>query len=552
MNNILNLAAYLYTEQESLLPFLKNSEARSLLRQYDQSRLLRKVNRAKTNNNESPEVIISGNKLMLEGEVIGVISNFYKKQSPSEKQAKLAYEFFYSKLIEFLQKRQIFTLQNSDFHIQLLSSQVIDLEAIVTEFLEDCFSIEGLKESFILYINNFRISNRGTGLLKSPIYNDRHALVMATFYLKTIFNVQGRNYDTFSESFSNFLNKGLEQIELVEQLQQEFNATSGKKERTRLSKKIERAQDKVNFDRLWLQQKLSLLQKYPDPFEFLSNDPQLDPLRSLLPLYDFNINFINISRNDIFLACVKEIYLLLKAHQRKTPNFLSDSLTHRARMPGDNNKKVCSCCGNLLDSKDKYDANRYVVESPVQRPQSSSTSAPLPVCYECALVASISPLKPSDYNVLIHFEDPLIPLSLASKSKKCLNFGNNLIYYSPWETETFKSWSQIASEDFVVAFLLAQSLPLDILVDLKCEVDGEVLLPRHLVFFHGLLNCYAISQINHQLVDIWRYVQNDNWIVAQYNCISLANNISLEDLTFLDKCTGIAHQLWEQSLQEVG
>jgi hypothetical protein len=540
------------------------------------------------------------NQVFYQDQAIGRIRILYKSPLPGELQARLAIESAIDRFLEYLQKvHQVALLDESDRHVRVFvpSSKTVEFCQLWKEFLEEVifsdhgkYQLPGLVQTFIVMLNTVTLAERGFSTLDIPILTQAQANILAAWYRAVIRDVKRRQSDRqrqieylqqeltnldlpekerkskqkelqakeamqakeaqkYTEYFQKSFVRNLQEQEVawqeLEVIQQQLVASDISKDQ---QKELQKQQNKLNFSKDSVRQKLQLIQKTgSDPFAFVEHDEKQHPEKfkqiiSIVPTFTkMATDQINSTRGDIFTQCIFEMYRLLELepqHREPLPPPLlkEDFIFSAMRSPGDDSKEFCYSCGIVIDPKKaRWKVLRFIFEKPSQRRQSSSGENRPHICTSCAVLAFASPLKVTDESIIVKLEPNNNSSVSALKLKDYLrmltskgmhlNAGRYILLASDRTSGGDLASQKLGQVQYALA-KVASIFPMEVLSDFKFSLliqgSSVYLANHHLIFIKGLMDCYKQSiviagkEINMALGDAVRYIQQDLPFLAEY------------------------------------
>jgi hypothetical protein len=234
------------------------------------------------------------------------------------------------------------------------------------------------------------------------------------------------------------------------------------------------------------------------------------------------------------------------------PLLFETSEVLQRRSPGDGTGEFCYVCGELLARDDQAQVNRFVFRSPTQRLQSVRGEQRPPVCRHCVALAFVSPLKPSDQNVIIRLDQAaqnnrgegrsaavLSTLELFLRgltlSQLDLAAGNYLMLTSSERVKVGSKWrplSSVVGPVIYAHFRLAELFDYQTFKDYQTQIVTGIsdirLEPHRLAFLSILIKSLQLhlaegGDINRPLVAAAHYAMADEPILAIYELVSQLN-----------------------------
>lgn len=199
-------AGVISTDKSELIGFLAlQPEAVAIAPLFGSPKLVRELKLAKNNQTTSVSLKFEGERVVYEGQIIGLVKILYKATLPGELQARLASESAIDRFLEYLQKRhKITVLDESDRHVRLFIPSHLekpDFRELWQNFLrhvafsaygDTSYQLPGLTQTFIAMLNTITLAGRGFSTLDVPILTDEQAAVLAAWYLAVVREVEKR------------------------------------------------------------------------------------------------------------------------------------------------------------------------------------------------------------------------------------------------------------------------------------------------------------------------------------------------------------------------
>jgi hypothetical protein len=362
-----------------------------LLRTMDEPQLLRRMARS----HSAAPIDWSEIRVDAEGTVywreqdIGEVHVFHKTIFPQETQARIAYEVFLDRFLEYVQREyKIALLRQEDADVKLFVPQDVDFELKTAwdDFVEYSFTGHALRTGFVRLVSSISLANRGVSTLNVPIVNSQQAKVLAAFYRANLARVE-RGEDRRRQEITKLeseLEKGSE------------DQKKTKRDIARLKKELATWEERYAEAHKLLR---DLSQEHPDwlrEIESIARQYMTGEAPRQLAL-----------RGDITAKAAREMKRLAELEDfYELPSFLSEeAIPFSIRKGGDNVRGICYACGRVL-REGHYDARKFIFESPSQRPQSAGSEKRPRVCGTCALVSLASPLKTGSDRLIVRLRHP--------------------------------------------------------------------------------------------------------------------------------------------------
>ncbi|NEZ68117.1 hypothetical protein D0962_36220 [Leptolyngbyaceae cyanobacterium CCMR0082] len=375
--------------------------------------------------------------------------------------------------------------------------------------------------------------------------------------------MQTKELTKYTDNFQKIWGKVLnEQTQVWQDLQEcearllEQDLTT--KERKKLQKQKDKLLSKVIFEQSFVEQKLNLLLKVNNnPFGFIEidqkvNDEKFKPLQEIAKYFSKTAtDQISSAKGDIFALCLLEMYQLLENEQYEPlpqPLLTKQPNLAQVRSPGDDSKDFCYSCGLAIDpKKESWKVARFMFERPYQRRQSSANEGQPQICTSCSVLSFASPLKVSDKSIIIRLDpknksgnQSLISeqklkeyIRMLANKDVHLSAGRYVVLNSDRTNSGDFASQKLGAVQFAIA-KVASIFPLDVLKDFDFSLFIQAhepipLLSRHLIFIKGLMDNYyqfiivSGKEVNSNLGESIRYVQQDLSYLADYNITKIAN-----------------------------
>lgn len=420
----------------------QKAEAKEALARYGATRVWRDIDEK-----EASDAQLEGQTLVL-----------YKTPLPSEQQAKLSYEYLLGEFNEYLRRKVCaIVLSESDAHVSLWLPEGARLELtdLWQTFITEMTTSEGLTRGFGLVMNSSKLSDRGFSTLETPMVSIAQPAAVAAFYIANIEHVakrmkgrQGRIEAMIHDLKAELEDKEHDSLQKKLDKEQEMQVKELEKYRSEFGKQFKRSLDEQLFvhkalndlfeayekadtktqKRLDTQRAklerglifdeettLALHELYqPEPFMFIDTLKKhsrfgkewREAAANAKRYSQTAANQLSTQKGDIYAKVVWETCVLLFGQAEVVPLeplLSSQPIVWDARDAGDDNKGVCYSCGRPLDDAPSYPSRRLAFESPDQRPQSGGSSRPAELCYTCAALSVLSPVKFAPDTLVIRF-----------------------------------------------------------------------------------------------------------------------------------------------------
>lgn len=372
-----------------------------LLRDLGATRLIRLSNRLRPQpeaTSEMLEVKIIDGGVEWQGQQIGQIQTYYKAPSPQEIQARIAYEVFYERFARFITQRyKAVVISESDFHLELFLPVGMenDMAAMWREFVPAAFSGSALRESFINLVNTVKLAERGFSALSVPIVSQEQAIYLCAFYLANLSSLQ--NGDRRRKNDIHKLQGDLDQAS-------EKDAIGISRQIAKLEKELADRQQRYGP---FYQTVFELKRQYPNKMAQVERIAA-EQFRGMAGTQVSKVG----SKIGKAIDSMAELLTVEDDALYRFPLLItSEPAISVTRPGGDDSAKLCYACGRVLTRREPaFSANKFVFESPSQRPQSGGAQTQPKICGTCAAVSFISPIKIGSGRVIVRMrlqEDPL-------------------------------------------------------------------------------------------------------------------------------------------------
>ena len=548
------------------------AEAKDALTRYGATRVWRELDK-KASDVQSTQ--LKGQTLVL-----------YKTPLPSEQQARLSYEYLLSEFNDYLRRRVCaVVLSESDAHVALWLPEGARLELtdLWQAFVTEMTTSEGLTRGFGLVMNSSKLADRGFSTLETPMVSAAQPAAVAAFYIANLQNIKSwlakrekqlkdltvqlgeaegtekadslkkklakeqadqngyftKYRDNFEKMFKRRLNEQLAIHKALGELYEVYEGADAKTQK-RLDKQRAKLEQGLIFDEETTQALHELYQ--PDPFTFvkaLAQHPRFgavwrEAVGNAKRYSQTAANQLSTQKGDIYAKVVWETCVLLFGQAEVTP--LEPLLSFRplfwgVRDAGDDNKAACYSCGRPLDGVPSYPSRRLAFESPDQRPQSGGSSRPAELCYTCAALSVLSPVKFAPDTLVIRFgaQDVQERVRHALEQQALNEIGavaGRYINLSCTEkaSDGTPASQKLGLKQYAIA-KLADLYPLSVLRYLHPELyhGGQAmpLSPAALVGVGTLMQVYRQgikdgSDLNTKLGEAVRYIEQGRFVEASY------------------------------------
>ena len=379
-----------------------------------------------------------GQTITFKTQFIGRIYDYQRIALPQEMQTRIAYDSLIERFLKFLQREKYaIRLSESDLGIRIFVPQTdsyteFDLVLEWDKFIKFAYSRSELYKSFILFVNHTKITQTdrpgaGVGYVRFPPATKEMAYCLAAFYFAAlesrilydkIYNdgdKATRDAQTKVEEYGNRLNQ-------PEIAPQKRNSNEKKLEEWQIKLAIakEKFEDIKRVNQTELKHSLSKLREQIGEEDFerirkLSRQFNGTARRQFGPSVKPKSKNGNIENTIIEILndqLVPPTCPLIPISQ--IPRFIE-------RTAGDNKgANFCYSCGKRFSKGDqKYEANRFVLGTSAQRPQSGGSEARPHVCGECFTVAFVCPVKITSGAIVVQ-------LALRNEIKQTFSVENQL------------------------------------------------------------------------------------------------------------------------------
>ena len=355
---------------------------------------------------------VEGQTVVFKTQSIGKIYDYQRIVLPQEMQIRIAYDSFIERFLQFLQrKKYAICLSESDLAVRIFVPQTdseteFDLVLEWDKFIKFAYSRSELYKSFTLFVNHIKIAQTdrpgaGVGYVRFPPATKEMAHYVAAFYFATLENriLYDKTYNDSNKAARDAQTKVEEYEKRLGQAEitlQKRNSDEKKLEewQTKLAIAKKKFESIKQTNQIELKHSLSKLREQIGQEDF-------ERIRK--PSRQFNRTARNQfgpsvkpkSKNGNIESTIIEILndSLVPPTCPLTP--ITQVLRFIERTAGDKKgANFCYSCGRRFSKKDqKYEANRFVLGAPSQRPQSGGSEARPYVCGECLTVAFICPVK---------------------------------------------------------------------------------------------------------------------------------------------------------------
>lgn len=338
-------------------------------------------------------VTVQDDEVLWQGNAIGQLRTFYKIAFPQEAQARIAYEVFLDRFLDYIQRTyKVAVLHQGDADVVLFVPEGVDFDLMTAwdAFVDWAFSAEELRKSFILLVNSIRLSEGGFSTLGLPIVSEEQALVLAAFYRANLL----------------MLERGDEQRRRdIAQLQGDLAVVKTRKEREKIKKKMAGLEDELKtrakrYDKTYAAMG-ALRRRYPD----WVGKAERVARREMGGQAGLQLS----KRENIVAKYVSEMEKLAEMDKffRLPPILAEAPPGWEVRGGGDAGGEFCYACGRRFGSKEtKYKAGKFVFESPSQRLQSGGGQKEPKICATCMAISFVSPIKTGSNRLVIRLRRP--------------------------------------------------------------------------------------------------------------------------------------------------
>ena len=423
---------------------------------------------------------------------IGRLHSFYKVPFPHEAQARIAYEVFLDRFLLYAQREyKAALIRQGDIDVVLFIPQGINFELgeVWNDFVRHSFTGEALRKGFVLFVNTFKLAERGIGTLDVPIANPEQAKVLAAFYRANLARLE-RSED-----------RRRQEIKVLE----DRLVASGNG--TRIRREITHRREEL---RVWKG-------RYAEAHTMMNvlhqHHPEwMDEIESLGHHYMTGLAAQHLMlRGDITAKAAREMEKLAKIDTYyELPPLLSEKkLSFAVRGGGDTVEGVCYACGRLTRGG-TYDARKFIFESPSQRPQSGSGERRPRVCGMCALISLASPIKTGDDRLIFRmrrqeegdghylYEEDLRMLTVGELNIVAGRYALMQVTEQVSRGEGYDPLPRVLGQRQYALYKVATLFPPEVFHRYQVEVligNNEVLLPSiHLILLRGLVDVFGMRQ----------------------------------------------------------
>ena len=355
---------------------------------------------------------VEGETITFKTQSIGKVYDYQRIVLPQEMQIKIAYDSLIERFLTFLQKEKYAArLSESDLAVRIFVPQTnshteFDLVFEWDKFIKFAYSSGELYKSFTLFVNHIKIAQTdrpgaGVGYVRFPPATKEMAYCLAAFYFATLEN--RILYDVAYNDSNKVIQNAQTKVEEYNNRLKQPEITPQR--RNSNQKKLEEWQTKLALAK--------------EKFESVKQTNQIELKHSLSELHEqigeedfkriqkLSRRFDRTARNQ-FGPSVKP-----KSKNGNIENTIIDILNDQLvpptcplisisqvprfveRKAGDTGgANFCYSCSKHFSKEDQKDkANRFVLGSPSQRPQSGGSEARPPICSDCLTVAFACPVK---------------------------------------------------------------------------------------------------------------------------------------------------------------
>lgn len=330
-----------------------------------------------------------------QGEVIGEIVHCYKTRQATEAQARIAYDIMYSRYRSFVaREHKVLTLDESDFHLVLFRPKTAPtIPDLWHKFATWLFSERNLQEGFAALVNVIRLADRGFSALDVPIVTQKQAHYLAAFNLTNLNSLRWGDQRRRNE---------------IAKLENDlFEAEE--KEVPRIEKKIAGLHKEIATREERYGEMYAAVDAFAEQYPAMKQVERLAWSHKRKGGGAFNaLAGVQIAKSGAKMGkAVRQIEDLVTAEQFfELPMLVSaDPPITDSREAGDSSTKFCYGCGHSIARKEpSYKANKFIFESPSQRPQSGASQKEPTICATCAALAFISPIKLGGDRLVVRLE----------------------------------------------------------------------------------------------------------------------------------------------------
>lgn len=477
------------------------------------------------------KIAIKKSHVFIDGMEIGKISIFYKATLPYELQARISYDSLFDRFFVFLQQKyKIIVLDENDSYVKLfVPESKFYLDKVWNEFIDNIFSMQELKKTFILLLNSYKIADRGFGTLEVPIVSKDQALLMSSFYLspyyKSLDNTRRIEKDLKE------LNAELDAIKASE------NSESKKQKRIKkLEKKIEKSKKDLEKNKTIYETHINKIKNIEKDFE-----KDFKTIRKTTKLFN-NIGSNQIQTQSIAKSLdeIKKLVKMSLDQYFKIPPLLYSELPSQEwRSAGDDDTDFCYSCGKKFKkSEETFKTNKFIFENPQQRPQSSAVAKHPKVCGACAAISIVSPIKMSDSVIVAQLSDNFLIRQQLIEHLRMLTLGELNLFAGKYLLITSERIgnkpvsAKIGKKQYGL-FKLASILPREVFETYKNEIvilaNGASIpiLSRHLTWLNYLIDIFNLKYLLTKgksefatVSEVIRLIEKDEVLFALYKLIS--------------------------------
>ncbi len=390
-----------------------------VLKRLGSSRLKRILARAESQPDFRTAALSHQDANLFEGEDhLGRIVRLYKETQPYEAQLRIAYEVFFTRFFDFLAlQKHILLLHESDADVLLFvpAGQSFVLEEIWCAAIDEIFSVQNLRRSFIALMNSLKLTDRGFSALDLPIVNREQAQVLAAFNLTNLFSLQRGDQKRARDI------AGIDALLRVENdpkkiLQQQ-------KSRSKVEDELRMRRERYGeFYKCW---------------DSLRNDQPAHKSWATEVERLAKTNYTPLAGTQIAKAGAKigkasaqiEILARQDKMQELPPLLHEGPINYVAQAAGDSHRTICYGCGKTIPKgAPSYQANTLIFASPSQRLQSGGSQTQPQVCITCAALSFVSPIKLGSERLILRLRDCKTPRYLVDDQLRMFALGDiNLV-----------------------------------------------------------------------------------------------------------------------------
>lgn len=538
------LAAYFAAKSELSVDFDSVASAaqdaglgeilRGQLAALDAPRLMRRLAKGARESTAPPvweKVVLQCGQVLWNNTPIGQLRTFYKPAFPQETQARIAYEVFLDRFLSYLQRNfKVVPLHESDADITLFvpCGTSFDLPQAWQTFVNEAFSANGLRQTFVPLVNSIRLSERGYSTLDTPIVSNDHALYLAAFYRANLASTEASDKRREDE---------------ITRLKAQLGQTPSIRDRSKLERSIAKLEGELKVRRnryggIYKAYK-ELKRKHSawiERVEAVAREEmggqagrQLSQRQNIVAQYVSEMERLaSITSKDLF----------------QIPPLLAENPPAiEARGAGDASGEACYACGRVFaKGEKKFKANKFIFESPSQRLQSSSGQTEPKVCAVCAAVSFVSPIKTGTDRLVIRLrrrddgrryllEDQLRMLTMGELNVLAGRYVLVQVSERVPKTGGSDPLSERMGGRQYALYKVASLFTGEVFREYQVEAvigDAEVVLPsRHLAGVRGLTEVFALDQrqwwedkdLYAAVSQAVRYIEREEVIFAVYELL---------------------------------